>query len=152
MKKILTLGSLIFLIASCHKEGLPVSNSARNDLRRPLPGLPPVPAPPTLTVATGVFNFFSQSSYPVREYTTRSRYVLNNDSTFALHYDDNGGFDYRGTYTKMNDIITFNWEGWSTAGPWGATGIIRGDTLTVSYNIIMMLSDFEDAVYLRKPQ
>ena len=35
------------------------------------------------------------------------------------------------------------------AGPWGATGTLRGDTLTVGYNTVMSMSDFEDAVYLR---
>jgi hypothetical protein len=48
-------------------------------------------------------------------------------------------------------VITFDWEGWSAAGPWGATGSIRGDSLTVEYNLIMQLTDFEDAVYALVP-
>jgi hypothetical protein len=56
---------------------------------------------------------------------------------------------YRGTYTEANGIITFMWEGWSIAGPWGATASLEGDMLAVRYNPIMQLSDFEDAVYRR---
>ena len=48
---------------------------------------------------------------------------------------------------KTNDFIDFEWEGWSAAGPWGAAGIINGDLLTVQYNLIMQLTDFEDGVY-----
>jgi len=33
----------------------------------------------------------------------------------------------------------------------GSTGTIRGETLTVQYNLIMQLTDFEDAVYTRMP-
>ena len=52
---------------------------------------------------------------------------------------------------EANGVITFAWEGWSVAGSWGATGTIRGDRLTVQYNLIMQLTDFEDAVYARMP-
>ena len=27
--------------------------------------------------------------------------------------------------------MTFEWEGWSVAGPWGASGTLKGDALTV---------------------
>jgi hypothetical protein len=100
--------------------------------------------------AAGVFYFLNQASYPVRWYTARSRYILYDNGNFALQYDEYGGLEYRGSYTKVASLITFNWEGWSTAGPWGATATLRGDTLTVTYNDIMMMTDFEDAVYLRK--
>jgi hypothetical protein len=49
-------------------------------------------------------------------------------------------------------VITFEWEGWSVAGPWGATGTITDGVLTVKYNLIMQLSDFEDAAYRLTPQ
>ncbi|HEX6846200.1 MAG TPA: hypothetical protein VF144_04445, partial [Chitinophagaceae bacterium] len=41
--------------------------------------------------------------------------------------------------------------GVSTAGRWGATATLKGDTLTVAYNDIMLMSDFDNAVYLKKP-
>jgi hypothetical protein len=87
----------------------------------------------------------------VSGYTTRSRYVLYDNGAFALQYSDNGGFEYLGGYTAANGIITFKWDGWSTAGPWGATGTLKGDTLTVAYSEGMMMADFEDAVYLKNP-
>lgn len=39
--------------------------------------------------------------------------------------------EYRGRYTEANGVITFEWDGWSRAGPWGATGTLNGDSLTV---------------------
>jgi hypothetical protein len=50
-----------------------------------------------------------------------------------------------------NGVITFEWEGWSVAGPWGATATISDDSLSVEYNLIMQLTDFEDAVYVLVP-
>lgn len=146
------------MIASCHKEQLPVLRSANNNLLprqdtthpTSFPPVHPTSFPP-VSGAAGVFYFLNQASYPVRGYTTRSRYILYDNGNFALQYDADGGLEYRGSYTKVDSLITFNWEGWSTAGPWGASGRLKGDTLTVAYNIIMELSDFEDAVYLREP-
>jgi hypothetical protein len=39
--------------------------------------------------------------------------------------------------------------GWSSAGPWGAAGTLGGNSLTVRYNLIMQMTDFEDAIYVR---
>ena len=47
--------------------------------------------------------------------------------------------------------VIFHWEGWSVAGPWGAIGVFNGNSLTLSDNVIMMLSDFEDGVYVKTP-
>jgi hypothetical protein len=80
-----------------------------------------------------------------------SRYVLYDDGTFALQYSsaNHPFFEYRGTYTEASGLITFEWEGWSVAGPWGATGSLSAESLSVRYNIIMQMSDFEDGVYSR---
>jgi len=93
--------------------------------------------------------FDHEVAYAVRDYTKRSRIVLYDNGAFVLRYEGIG--DYRGGYTVANGVITFEWEGWSAAGPWGATGTIRGDSLTVEYNLIMQLTDFEDAVYALVP-
>ena len=151
MKKILIVPLLIFMIVSCHKEQLSVSRSVNNNLLLRQDTIHPTSFPP-VSRAAGVFYFLNQSSYPISGYTTRSHYVLYDNGNFELQYADNGGLEYRGRYTEANSLITFNWEGWSAAGPWGATGRLKGDTLTVAYNIIMALSDFEDAVYLREPK
>jgi hypothetical protein len=107
-----------------------------------------------------VFYFLNSSTYPIRcnntYCTVRSRYILRKDGSFSLQYSyDEGnefrrGIQYDGRYTQTNNIVSFSWEGWSVAGPWGATGTLRGDTPKVEYNPIMALSDFDDGVYLPK--
>ena len=89
------------------------------------------------------------SPYPrVAAYTLTSRFVLYDDGRFALQYEQPVG-EYRGTYTASDGVVTFNWEGWSVAGPWGAEATLSGDVLNVRYNLIMQLTDFEDADYVR---
>jgi len=103
-----------------------------------------------LTGPSRTFIFVRELSYPVSNYTSQSRFVLYDNGAFVLQYVGLGA-DYGGGYTETNGVIAFEWEGWSVAGPWGATGTIRGETLTVQYNLIMQLTDFEDAVYTRMP-
>jgi hypothetical protein len=83
-----------------------------------------------------------------------SRYVLFDDGTFALQYlGSQGSFEYHGTYTEANAVITFRWEAnQDVAAPWrAAIGTLTDDFLTVRYDLIMQLDDFEDAVYVRAP-
>jgi hypothetical protein len=81
-----------------------------------------------------------------------SRYVLYEDNTFALQFVGPGeSFDYRGRYTRADSVVTFDWDGWSSAGPWGATGTLRGDQLVVQYNLVMQMTDFIDGTYVRSP-
>jgi hypothetical protein len=49
----------------------------------------------------------------------------------------------------VDSRIIFSWDGWSTAGPWGAQASLRGDSLKVTYNLIMSMSDFVDGTYVR---
>jgi hypothetical protein len=107
-------------------------------LGRP-PGLPPVSSPARIYESPAPLN------YPLQPWTQGSRFVLYDDGTFALQYGGPG--DYLGTYRETNGIVTFGWEGSSTAGPWGATGMLGEKTLTVRFNLVMQMSDFEDAVY-----
>jgi hypothetical protein len=51
----------------------------------------------------------------------------------------------------VNGAITLEWEGWSVTGPWGATGTLNANSLTVQYNPIMQATDFEDAAYMLAP-
>ena len=142
MTKLSLAFSLMMILASCGKEKLEVLTSTSQTTIQT--SFPPLSGPGK------VFNFLSQSSYGVSGYTTRSRYVVYDSGAFGLQYSDNGGFEYRGRYNQVNNTITFDWDGWSVAGPWGATGTLRGDTLTIKYNVIMEMTDFEDAVYLRQ--
>ena len=110
----------------------------------PVPAPAPTPVPDGAQVRTFAF-VSSTPAYAVRDYTKVSEFLLNDNGTFTLHYPGIG--DYRGTYTEAGGTIVFQWEGGSAAGPWGATGTLVGDKLTVNYNLIMELTDFEDAVY-----
>jgi hypothetical protein len=147
------------VIVSCHKETASFSSLTENRYATPPlanninSDLSPVSS------KDRVFYFLNSSTYPINcnntYCTVRSRFILHNDGAFLLQYNYDGGNEYRrgiqykGRYTQTNNSVSFTWEGWSVAGPWGATGTLREDTLTVGYNTIMSLSDFEDAVYLR---
>jgi hypothetical protein len=69
----------------------------------------------------------------------------------VLQFTSLTGDGYRGGYTEADGTITFDWEGWSVAGPWAATGTLKDGTLTVRYNDIMQWTDFDDAVYRLTP-
>lgn len=155
----LRLGALVTLLvasASCGGSG-PTSPSVRNELTAsPSPTPPPARNFPPLSGASQIFTFDHELSHRVSDYTKQSRFVLYDNGAFVLEYANlpicNCRGTYRGGYTQANGIITLEWEGWSIAGPWGATGTLNGDTLTVRYDLIMALSDFEDAAYVRTPQ
>jgi len=102
----------------------------------------PLPAGPART-----FVFDHEVSYHVSDYTRESSFILYDSHAFALRFEGLS-LEYRGTYSESKGVIVFDWEGWSGAGPWGATGTLKGDTLIVNYNTIMSLTDFEDAAYV----
>jgi hypothetical protein len=68
--------------------------------------------------------------------------------TFVLEYPH---VAYRGRFTEAG-VISSEWDGWSVAGPWGATGVSAGNSLVVTYNWIMEMSDFEGGEYVRIPK
>jgi hypothetical protein len=96
------------------------------------------------------FTFAHDLATAPRDYTTKSRFVLYANGAFALQYVSLG-LEYHGAYTESNGVINFAWEGSSIAGAWGATAALNDGSLTVRYNLIMQLSDFEDAVYGLQP-
>src|SRR5215204_4360330 len=110
---------------------------------------PPTRTFPPLSGPSRTFVFDRELSYPVQDYTRKSRLVLYDTGAFVLRYDDIG--DYRGGYTESNGVITFDWEGWSVAGPWGASATLERTSLTIRFNFIMQMTDFEDAVYALVP-
>jgi hypothetical protein len=114
--------------------------SAAPTWHRPAPGFPWVDRP------AGIYDRVTYSFIP-----GSSRYVLYDNGTFSLQYSlaQWGLVEYKGRYSRADSLITFDWDGWSTMGPWGADGILRDDTLIVKYNLVMLLSDFEDGVYVR---
>jgi hypothetical protein len=148
MYKAITRGTLVGLVV--------LSVACRPTLTGPtassqVPAAPSSPAPPQtnfprLSGQSRTFSFDHQLTYDLSGYTKQSRFVLYDDGGFALQYLSLG-LEYRGWYTESNGVVTFGWEGWSSAGAWGATGTLKEGSLTVQYNLIMQLTDFEDAVY-----
>lgn len=147
-------GALVFLLLLATACG---GSPTAPTLRRPPPS--PASTPPPIPPATNfpppvgpsrTFTFDHALTPRVSDYTTRSRFVLYDNGAFALQFESPIG-EYRGGYTQSNGVITFEWEGWSVAGPWGATGTLKDGTLTIRYNEVMIATDFEDAVYLLTP-
>jgi hypothetical protein len=137
---------LMLLAASCSSgPTLPTGTSQPPALRSPTP--PPPSNFPALSGPSRTFFFDRELSSPVSAYTKNSRFVLYDNGAFVLQYLRLGDGGYRGGYKDANGVITFEWEGWSSAGPWGATGTLEGESLRVQYNLIMQMTDFEDAVY-----
>ncbi|HXG90335.1 MAG TPA: hypothetical protein VNJ02_18575 [Vicinamibacterales bacterium] len=130
---------LLFLFAACGSSG-PTAPTATNQPQAPRPG---GPFPP-LSGPSRTFVFDRALSFPVSDYTKASRFILYDNGAFV--FQSLG--EYRGGYAVGDSSIAFGWESWSVAGPWAATGILKGDSLTIQYNPIMQLTDFEDAVYV----
>ena len=118
----------------------------------PAPSATPPPTTnfPPLSGASRTFVYGGTPSDPVGNDTKASRFVLYDNGAFVLQYVALGS-QYRGKYTEANGVISFEWEGWSVAGPWGATGTLNGDSLAVHYNSVMQWTDFQDAVYTLVP-
>ena len=145
-----TVAVLLVLFAACGSSA-PTSPTGTNQPSAALSSTPPPPISfPPSSGPSRTFIFEHELSYRVSDYTKQSRFVLYDNGAFVLQYVGLGG-EYRGAYREANGVIAFEWEGWSVAGPWGATGTIKGDSLTVRYNLIMQLTDFEDAVYTLRP-
>ena len=114
---------------------------------QPPPAVQPLPEVP-VPAGSSRYDFASPLTYNVRSYTTSSVLVLNSSGTFALHYPSLGTRAYVGTYQQDGDHISFRFSG---DGRWEADGTLGGDSLTVRYNFIMEMSDFENAIYKRVP-
>ena len=114
---------------------------------QPPPAAQPLPEVP-VPAGSSRFDFASPLTYNVRSYTTSSVFVLNPSGTFALHYPSLSTRAYVGTYQRDGDHISFRFSG---DGRWEADGTLGGDSLTVRYNFIMEMSDFENAIYKRVP-
>jgi hypothetical protein len=108
---------------------------------------PPGEFPPVARPAT-IYNRQTPHSHPSG---ALSRYVLYEDGAFGLQYGNPmwGFHEYPGRYSRADSVITFNFDGWNSAGPWQADGVVHGDSLFVRYNDVMLWSDFEDGVYVR---
>ena len=105
----------------------------------------------SLSGPSRTFVFDRELSYRVSDYTKKSRFVLYDNGAFVLQFPSLGEGGYRGGYQDANGVITVRVGRLERGGPWGATGTLKGDSLTVQYNQIMQMTDFEDAVYVLIP-
>lgn len=114
-------------------------------------GFPALTHPGTIYGEQGeVYSFFSPS-----QGSLISRYVIYDDGSFELEFVSGkfGYFSYRGTYTASGTGLTLNFSDSNSAGPWLGTAALSDDQMNVKYNVIMMLADFIDGVYVRvRPQ
>jgi hypothetical protein len=140
----ITLGALLVALAGCKDSPLPLEPSVAP---RSEPSGPKTPSdfPPPSRPAD-IYNRTSPASIP-----GNSRYVLYEDGTFSLQYvrPDWGFFAYSGRYSRTDSSITFQFDDGNSAGPWLADGTVAGNSLTVEYNLVMGLADFEDGVFIR---
>ena len=143
---------LLVLFAACAGSE-PTSPTGTN----PPPTLPPPTPPPgmnfpTLSGPSRTFVFDRELSYPVRDFTRKSHFILYDNGAFVLQYPPSSFGDgvYRGQYQDANGVIMFLFEfqGRSVGTPFDdAAGALKADSLTVRYDEIMRQADFEDAVY-----
>lgn len=152
----LALGLLLVLSAGCSDAVQPEPPTAQPEPPTVASPEPPLTAQqdfPALSRPGVIFNG-AGAIYPPTAYhegALTSRYVLYQDGSFGLQLlsPKFGFFEYTGHYVRMESHVALNFNASNLAGPWVATGNLRGDVLTVSYNIVMLLADFSDGAYLR---
>ena len=81
-----------------------------------------------------------------------SHYTLCDNGTFELAFESGRfpPFDYIGKYSQSDSDVAFNFVDSDLAGAWTATARLRGDTMIVEYNFVMMMADFVNGPYLRQ--
>ncbi len=115
---------------------------------------PPAPPFPNLTRPGDIYigdPAIYQFIFSFHQSQVASRYVFYDDGTFGLQFSSVrwGFFEYPGRFIRADSLIMFDFGGRSTAGPWDASGTVRGDSLMVRYNELMLHSDFADGWYVR---
>jgi hypothetical protein len=148
----LALGALISVSVAC---GDSTGPSQPSGATQPVIGSPvSTPAFPAPSKRGDIYNESTAIyafSYPYHGGSLVSRYVLYEDGTFALQFVSAayGFFEYLGTYRRDDTLITFAWNGWSSTGAWTSTATQIGDSMSVKYNLDMVLSDFADGQYVK---
>jgi hypothetical protein len=145
---------LVFSVACGSSEPTSPSGPRQpSSLPSPTPSRLPISFPP-LSGPSRTFIFDGELSYPVRDFTRESRFILYDNGAFGLQYP---GLEYvfRGGYQDANGVLMFLFDsstGRNVDEPWDdATGTLKGNLLTVQYDETMRHSDFEDAVYVLMP-
>jgi hypothetical protein len=122
-------------------------NGFRPTTPSPLPTQPaPAVPPPVAGIIDGsTYRFSGSLAYPISGYTSESTYVLDDHGRFLLQYPFQSG-NYPGSYRQDNGVLSFQFDG---DVRWQATGTLTGDLMAVRYNLLMHLTDFENAAYTR---
>jgi hypothetical protein len=147
MKSTVLLGALIVplvLFVSCDGSplGSPTPESeAPGNFPSPRPPRPPTNFPP-LSGPSRTFVFHSELSYPVRDFTKQSRFVLYDNGAFELRYPHLADGTYHGAYEEDNGVVAFSWD---------ATGRLSNGELAVDFSEQSEQADFEDAIYVLMP-
>jgi hypothetical protein len=137
----------------------PITTGPTNEPPAPPPGTLQPPAFPSVTRPARIYNAESVRYWAYHWSDLPSRYILYDDGDFELQYASArfGVFTYTGRYQELASDVAdvshlyfyFSWDGWSTAGSLGATGTLRGNVLDVTYNLSMLMSDFEPGLFVR---
>jgi len=87
-----------------------------------------------------------------REFSNSTQYVLCADGTFLLRLQSGrwGESEYLGKYSSSDSTVTFDFAASNLAGAWNAVGKLRGDTMTVVYNDVMVMANCIGGPYLRQ--
>ena len=109
-----------------------------------VPTFPPVARPARVYLAE---RFSPPSSYHGSELA--SRFVFYEDGTFALQYSSVNYpfFEYLGTYKDEGDDVALAFQ--ANGGQWRAAAVVTDAALSVRFNTMMTLDDFEDGSYRR---
>lgn len=145
------VGAMLLVSAGCEERrslvtlpGMPLVPTPAPPAPVPMPyvdpGFPPAPAD------SWAYGRTSPSTFPGSQ-----RYVFHeHDDRFSLQFwTPNRVFEYGGRYTVRGARITLIFDASNQAGPWLAEAILDARSLVVTYNVIMMLADFEDGVFVR---
>ena len=99
---------LLVLLAACGNSGptSPTGTSSPSELPPPTPPPPQIHFPP-LSGPSRTFIFDRELSYPVRDFTRKSRLVLYDNGAFELQYPPSqyGPGLFRGAYKNVDGVI-----------------------------------------------
>ena len=147
---IVAASALSLVVTGCGDASRALDPSVRNEPAPPVRrGLPPWSALPDGAEAYYEVDLLYDSDPFFLG--MRSRYVFYDAERFGLQVVSgrHGQTEYKGRFERTDSTLVLKFDGWSTAGAWIATGIVRGTELTVSYNLVMLYSDFVDGTYER---
>jgi hypothetical protein len=110
-----------------------------------------VPAPvPTSPPQVGVDGSFARVSPSV--WAEGTRYVFADDGTFRLDYPLPWRISYLGRYTRADSVVALSFYGTGFYVSGASRGVLRGDTLSVTYDETMRRDGLEDGAYVRAPR